>query len=885
MLARLLLIAGLVGLAGYSGGFAQEPAPSPRPAPRKPTDEPKKPDAPKEEPKKPSEEPKKEPRREGPKGGAVTAPGGKAATPPKTGVPKKYDDVITKDAKTLPGVFAVHRVDDRVYFEIPQDRLGKLMMFRAEVARGPSGTSFNGMELGTKFVRFERRENKIQVIEAAFDKRADKDALAAVEASGTEPIIATFNVEAEGKDRSAVILVTNVFMQDSLDVGARRAGGFGGMIDSERSYLQDIKAFPTNIEARAMLTLRGGGGGASPFGPSGPSLPSGGNRVSTVLVHYSLFGLPDEPMMPRFFDPRVGYFTESYADYSSPRTWVTERQLITRFRLEKKDPSAEVSEPVKPIVFYLSPEIPEKWREYMRKGVEDWQPAFEKAGFKNAIICKDPPGRTDPEYGKWDPEDARYSVIRWVAEPVANAMGPHVHDPRSGEIISAHIIFWHDILKITQLWYFVQCSAQDERARKLPFPDELTGELIRYVTAHEVGHTLGLRHNHRASQAYSIEQLRDPEFVKKHGSVASIMSYGRFNYVAQPEDKVDPQDLIPKIAPYDVFAIEWGYKPIPGASSPEAEKPTLDEWASRQVKDPFLRFGGEDAPSIVDPTVLTENIGNDPVKATALGLKNIDRVLGHLIEGTTVPGEDFEVLQEAYAAIMSHRRNWFSAVAKQVGGVVENRTLAGPGRGQQFTRVPVDKQKEAVKFLIENAFTTPKNLLDPEVVNQFRFSGVASDVMGLQRSVLTSLLSAGRLNRLLDAEVIDPDNAYPVSELVAEVQAGVWSELKADAPKTDPLRRNLQRAYIEILKQEFESRSSDSGLSTSRLPRGLILDFGPSRSVELRAVARIALRDLEKQIEAALPKVKDTATKAHLQDSLEEIHAILDNGNGRKRSE
>ncbi|HET6575830.1 MAG TPA: zinc-dependent metalloprotease [Fimbriiglobus sp.] len=874
MFARLLLIAALAGLAGTSADPVQAAITGPAKK-----DEPKKPK--KDEPKKkPKGEPKKKEEAKGP----VTAPGGKGKAAPKRDALKKYDDVITKDAKTQPGVFAVHTIDDKVYFEVPADKLGKLMMFRAEVARGPSGTSFNGMALGTKFVRFERHENKLQVIEAAFDKRSRADTRAAVEASATEPIIASFRIEAEGKDRSAVITATNLIMQDSLDVGAKRAGGFGGMIDSERSYLQEIKAFPTNIEARALLTLRGGGGGRS-FGSDGPSQPSfgGSMRTSTVVVHYSLFALPDEPMTPRFFDPRVGYFTEGYADYSSPKTWVTEKELIARFRLEKKDPKAEVSEPVKPITFYLSPEIPEKYREAMKKGVEAWQPAFEKAGFKNAIVCKDPPSRTeDPN---WDPEDARYSVIRWVAEPVANAMGPHVHDPRSGEIISAHVIVWHDILKIVQLWYFVQCSAVDERARKLPLPDDLTCDLIRYVTTHEVGHTLGLRHNHRASQAYSIEDLRDPEFAAKYGPVASIMSYGRFNYVAQPEDKVAPKDLIPKIAPYDLFAIAWGYKPIPGASSPEAEKPTLDEWAGKQAKEPNLRFGGEDGPSMVDPTVLTENIGSDPVKATELGLKNMDRVLGYLVEATTVPGEDFEVLQDAYSALMMHRRNWFNAVAKQVGGVKENRTLAGPGRGQQFSRVDVKAQKAAVKFLIENCFTTPRNMLDPDVVNQFKFSGVASDVMGLQRSVLSSLLRADRLNRLLDAEVIDPNHAFPVSELVAEVQAGVWSELKADAPKTDPLRRNLQRAYIEILKKEFEPQP-EGGISIGRLPRGLsIFNLGPSRSAELRAVARISLRNLAKQIEAALPKVKDTSTRAHLQDSLAEIADVLENNGGKKKSE
>src|SRR5205807_5888577 len=284
----------------------------------------------------------------------------------------------------------------------------------------------------------------------------------------------------------------------------------------------------------------------------------------------------EKPMQARHFDPRVGYFVESFERYDDPKTWMIQRQLITRFRLEKKDPSAEASEPVKPIVFYLSREIPEKWRPYLKKGVEDWNPAFEKAGFKNAVVCKDAP--TKAEDPNWDPEDARYSVIRWVAEPTQNAMGPHVHDPRSGEIISAHIIFWHDVVKLAQMWYFVQCSAVDDKARKLPLADELTGKLLRYICCHEVGHTLGLRHNHRASQAYSVSQLRDPAFTAKYGSVASIMSYGRFNYVAQPGDNV--KNLIPVLGPYDNFAIEWGYKPITAAKTAADEKATLDEWAA-----------------------------------------------------------------------------------------------------------------------------------------------------------------------------------------------------------------------------------------------------------------------------------------------------------------
>ena len=579
------------------------------------------------------------------------------------------------------------------------------------------------------------------------------------------------------------------------------------------------------------------------------------------MVHHSLVVLPETPMQGRFADPRVGYFTEEFTDYSHTKQWAVQREFINRFRLEKKDPAAAVSEVVKPITFYLSKEIPEKWRPYMKQGVEDWAPAFEKAGFKNAIVCKDAPTRTeDPN---WDPEDARYNVIRWVAEPVQNAMGPHVHDPRSGEIISAHIIFWHDMIKTSQIWYFLQCSAVDGKARKFPLPDDTTGAMIRYVCAHEVGHTLGLRHNHRASQAYSVSQLRDPKFCEQYGSVASIMSYGRCNYVAQPEDKVNPKHLLPKIAPYDDFAIAWGYKAVPNAKTPDEEKKTLDEWAAKQLENPFLRFGGEDGPSLVDPTVLTENIGSDPVQVTTCGLKNLDRVLDHLLAATTEKGEDFDLLAEVYKELLDTRAGWLFAVTKQVGGVIEFRTLGGRG-GESFVRVPKDKQKEAVKFLLDNAFTTPTKLLNPGLINQFKFTGAASSIASQQRILLGSLLSTSRLARLADAELLDPVKAYTAVDLVGDLQDGLFAELKTDAPKIDPLRRQLQRAYIDILKTEFNPPA----------PTGPTVPSARTPS-ELRAVARLMLADLETKLTQSRNKATDATTRAHIDDLRSEIGVIL----------
>ncbi len=787
---------------------------------------------------------------------------------PKFGQPRKYDDVITKDAKSSPGVFTVHRIDDKLYFEIPNDAFHKLMLWQSEVVKGPAGVSWGGLSLARSYLRFERRANKVYLWSVSFAKRGDGKAVqTAVDAANMDSIIYSFNVEAEGKDRSVVINATPLYMTDVADLSVKGAVGGGVSIDDSRSYLDEVKAFPTNIEARSLLTFRGGGAGFSLGGPKGPSMGSAGGagRSYTALVHYSLVMLPERPMQGRLFDPRVGYFTRGFENYASTKTWMEKQQFITRFRLEKKDPTADVSEPVKPIVFYISREVPEKWRPYLMKGVEDWKPAFEAAGFKNAIIAKEAPDpRTDPT---WDPEDARYNVIRWVAEPTQNAMGPHVHDPRSGEIISAHIIFWHDILKLTQQWYFIQCSAQDKRCQKLPLPDEVTGELIRYVGAHEVGHTLGLRHNHRASSAYTIEQLRDPVFTAKNGTVASIMAYGRFNYVSQPEDNL--KTFIPVIAPYDTFAIAWGYKAIDGAKTPEQERETLDKWASRQLGEPWLRFGGEDGPASIDPTVKTENISNDSLKATELGLKNVDRVLDKLVDATTTLGEDFELLKDTYKQIMTHRRNWFNAVALNVGGVIESRTLGGRGT-ESFTRVPKEQQQAAVKFLLDNAFATPTKLMNPAIVNRFQYSGVAADVMGQQKALLNGLLGANRLRRMLDAELVLGDKAYSAMDLVNDVQNGVWSELKAEKPRVDALRRNLQRSYLDLLKSELLAK--DEG--------GTVISFGgedpTGKNGDFRAIARAALVELKGQIDAAVGRAQDSMTRVHLQDSRREVENMLE---------
>lgn len=763
-----------------------------------------------------------------------TKPADPKATPPakpaKAGEPKPYKDVITAEAKSDPGLFTVHRIDDKVYFEIPVKLLGKDMLWQTEIAQTTAGSGYSGRAVGSKVVQWTRRNNTIFLRSISYGMRADgKTAIQkAVDASNVSPILAAFPVEAEGADKNAVIDVTRLYAGDAGPVPAGPL--LGGGADASRSFVERVKSFPLNIETRATVTF------------------SRGSGAVTATVHHSLIMLPEKPMMGRYFDPRVGYFTEGFADYASGENRVKDREFVARYRLEKKDPTAAVSDPVKPIVYYISREVPEQWRPFIKQAIEDWQPAFEQAGFSHAIIAKDAP--TEAEDPNWDPEDVRHSVIRWAAQPVENALGPHVHDPRSGEILSAHVIIWHDALKLAEQWYFVQCACLDKKAQTLPLPEPLMGDLIHYIVEHEVGHTLGLRHNHKGSSSYTVEQLRSKTFTEKFGDEASVMDYGRFNYVAQPGDDAR---LIPMLGPYDKFAIEWGYKPV-NAATPAAEKSALDAIAARQATDATLRFGGEDMIAMADPTVQTEDIGSDPIAATTYGLKNIDRIANMLVPATTRFGEDYSLLKEMYGQLLDQRQTELFHVAKLVGGVTETRYNAGRG-GDVFVPVSREKQQQAVKFLLANAFTTPKSLLVPAVLNRIEPSGVMSRVLSGQTAMMSILLSEVRMRRMMDKEAIPTGPAYTIAQLVNDLQGGIWSELDAPTPAVDIYRRNLQRSYLQVLKPRL---IGDSATQT-----------------ELRPVGQTALRALQPKVNAALAKAKDPATIAHLKDCKNEIENIL----------
>ncbi len=763
--------------------------------------------------------------------------------------PRPYNRVITSEAVTDSGLFRTHRIDEKLFFEIPRSELGKEMLVLRRTVGG------NGQQ-GGNVVTWEKEGNRILLRGQSYTVSADSNTAIyrAVSMMNYGPIIASFNIESYAPGDSAIVIdATKLFTTNIAEFAAVNQP------QADRTWIEWVAAFPENVEVEGTQT------GTQPPPPGSGQ----GARPTTVTArtHWSIRKLPEDPMMPRLYDKRVGYISVQTIDYSRPEHRAETRRFIRRFRLEKQNPNAAVSDPVTPIVFWIDPATPEWLVPWVKYGVEAWRPAFEEAGFSNAIEA-----REAPDDSTWSMYDARHSMIYWRPSTVANATGGQMADPRTGEILKAEVNMFHNVQNLLRNWYFTQVGPLDPRAQRLPLPDSLMGKLVAYVVTHEVGHAIGFPHNMKASAMYPADSLRSADFLRRMGGhVATLMDYSRFNYVAQPEDNIPVDLLIPGVGPYDKYAIMWGHTPIPGARTPDDEWTTLDRWSRMQDTIPWFRYTTDDSPN--DPEALTEAVGDEnAVKSSGLGMKNLERVMGMLMSVAERPGQDYELLAELYGNVVSQWGRYNGHVAAIVGGA---RTQEKYGTGPRFEPMPESRQREAVRYLNANAFRVPAFLLDPDVLFRIEAEGQVRRIRQAQAGVLNALFNENRLNRLIEYEALAgrPGSSYTIAELLEDLRSGVWGELSAGSVRIDVYRRNLQRAYLEAIARTLNPPPPP------QLPPGF--PQPPARfESDVRPTLRGHLQELDRVIANAIPRAGDGMTRLHLRDLRMEIEKLLDPSEG-----
>jgi hypothetical protein len=773
------------------------------------------------------------------------------------------------DIHTRNGLFKTHQIGDSLFYEIPRGELNQDMLLTTEIEKTAEGMGYGGQMISSHLVRWERRGNRILLrgVESGLVASDSANPVRlAVEAASYAPIIAAFPVAAYGPDSAAVINVTPLYKNPPSEIGI--ASRYRGTIDQNRTFLSSVAPYPTNVEVRTDLTInQGGAGGAA---EAGGGRGGGATGSATFLVHWSMLKLPEVPMQPRLYDSRIGFFNNSVTDFAHATQKSETRTFIDRYRLECSDQRVgDLCVPKKPITYYVDPATPRWIVPWIKKAILSWQPAFEAAGFKDAIVAKEAPSKAeDPD---WSAEDARYAVIDWLPSTTENAVGPHTADPRTGEIISAHLQIYHNVMNLNRDWYWTQIGPLDPRARTLPLPDSLMGEGIVWIVAHEIGHSLGLMHDMKGSAMYPADSIRSKTFVHRMGHSPSIMDYSRYNYVAQPEDGIALEDLKPRVGPYDIFAIKWGYMPIPGANSPDAERPALDQLAREQDTKPWLRFAADGNTS--DPRRETEAVGDDdPVKSTGYGIKNIKRLVPMLIPATTKPTENNDDLTELYGRLIGQWATELGHVANVIGGV-ETQDKYGSQPGAVFTPVAGAKQRAAVRFLNENAFQTPTFFLVPAITTRIEDNSGLAQINAAQARTLSSVLQDARLARMIEIEAMHPADVYPLPELLADVRHGVWTELSAPSVKIDAYRRALQHSYLDNIRNKLNPPAPAAGAAGGR-GGGAGRGSGPAGS-DVKSLLRMELKSLDGDVVAAQKKATDTETRAHLADVHHEIGDIL----------